>query len=193
MRRTSTIVFLAAAVGVGGCAVPPLEGQGAEEPGQVSRNSSSSFTRLDEVPALTRTAIENFPEELPKGVSWSAAPVMAGVGDDDVVLEAGAVDVALAEYWSCAWMAAYIGAADAGDDRRSGAALTHLDKYVSLPAIVAHHQDPEVFASSTIQPARTGDAAGLREVFTTCRSLRASADGTTTLTTMAPIPPAQAL
>jgi hypothetical protein len=192
MRRPWTIVFLAAIVVTGGCAVPLAGGQGAEETGQVSRSSPSTFARLDELPELTRTAIEEFPEVLPAGVSWSAAPVLAGAGDDDVVLEAGVVDVALAEYWSCTWMAAYIGAADAGDDQRSEAALSHLDRYASLPAIVAHHQNPEVFASSVVQEARTGDAAGLREVFTTCRSLSLSADGATTMTTMAPIAPAQA-
>ncbi|MBJ2119758.1 hypothetical protein I6N91_02040 [Arthrobacter sp. MSA 4-2] len=114
-------------------------------------------------------AIEEFPEELPDGFSWSTESVGAVSKDQDVVIEEGVEEVAVADYWLCAWMAEYIGAADSGDSVREDAAMAEIEKYTSLPIIETVHQNPEVFEASLVKTARRGDTANLREFFKSCR------------------------
>ena len=193
-------VVLSVAVITGGCAAPPAAHQPTggltqaaptSESTQAARSMLPGFVGTSEMSGLTRKAIDEFPESLPKGASWSNAPLHQWK-DDDAAIEDGVPEVAIAEYWSCAWMGDYIGAVDADDQPRADHAMSQLEKYPSLPAILAHHQDPEIFTSSVLQPAKKGDTRLLREFFTTCRSLTVAADGKPTLTKMIPTSPASA-
>jgi hypothetical protein len=114
-------------------------------------------------------AIEEFPEQLPDGFLWPTESVGAVSTDQDVVIEEGVEDVAVAGYWLCAWMAEYIGAVDSGDAVQKEAAMSEIEKYTSLPIIETVHQNPEVFEASVVNTARRGETANLREFFKSCR------------------------
>ncbi|GAA2172619.1 hypothetical protein GCM10009784_03750 [Arthrobacter parietis] len=122
-----------------------------------------------EMPEARRQAIKQFPEELPAGYAWPAenavAPVAAG---QDVVVEVGVAETSIAEFWLCAWTAEYIEASDTGDAAGASSALNEIEKYTSLPAIVAHHQNPEVFDSAVVDTAYEGDSTNLRNFFKSC-------------------------
>ncbi|WP_159620277.1 hypothetical protein [Arthrobacter zhaoguopingii] len=138
------------------------------------QGEASGLTRAGDLPRLIGQedmaaerlrAIEEFPEELPDGFSWSTEPVGAG---KDVVIEEGVEDVAVAEYWLCAWMAEYLGAVDSGDVVGEDAAMVEIGKYTSLPIIKAMHQNPEAFEASVVETARRGEPANLRAFFKSC-------------------------
>lgn len=174
MKTIRTAVILSVAVATGGCAAPPAVQQPAGEPTQVAQVSEPAraasgmppgFVDPSALPELTRTAIDDFPGSLPEGVSWSNAPIHLSSDDADAAIEDSVAEVAIAEYWLCTWMGDYIGAVDAGDQPRADHAMSHLDRYPSLPAIIAHHQNPEVFTRSVLQPATMGDSQPLRGFF----------------------------
>ncbi len=129
----------------------------------------SRFIGQEDMAANRLRAIEEFPEELPDGFSWSTESVGAVSTDQDVVIEEGVEDVAVADYWLCAWMAEYIRAVDSGDAGREEGALAQIEKYTSLPIIETAHQNPEVFEASVVETARRGETANLREFFKSCR------------------------
>ncbi|WAP52496.1 hypothetical protein OL239_04385 [Arthrobacter sp. ATA002] len=125
---------------------------------------------VDEIPAAVLAARERFPEELPDGVVWSDENFATDSLPRDAMIEEGVHDVAVSEYWLCAWMGEFINAEDTGDRQRTADAVTELEKYPTLPAIIAHHQSPEVVVASVIQPAKLGDSSTLREFSQTCTS-----------------------
>ncbi len=84
------------------------------------------------------------------------------------MIEEEVEEVAVADYWLCAWMAEYIGAVDSGDLVREDAAMAEIEKYTSLQIIKAVHQNPEVFEASVVETARRGETANPREFLKSC-------------------------
>ena len=164
-RGISAVVILAAVAAAAGCAAPP-----ASPAQQPQGEPTPSFFGPHNVPEQIRAARERFPERLPDGIYWATDPYAPDPTDEDAVYEDGVFDVAASEYWLCAWMDDYVSAVDGGDSQRADSAMTELEKYVSLPAIAAHHQNPDDFVTSVLEPARLGDATMLREFFATCTS-----------------------
>ncbi len=178
-----------AVVVASGCAAPSFVQPRAGDAVQTGASVVPGFVGPTGMPELTRAAIDGFPEPLPEGVSWSAAPIHLWRDDPQAAIEDSVPEVGVAEYWLCTWMRDYLGAVDAGDQPRADLAMSQLGKYPSLPAIIADNPNPKAFSASVLQPARMGDTRMLREFFTTCRSLSVAADGTPTLTKMAPTSP----
>ncbi|WP_294567278.1 hypothetical protein [uncultured Arthrobacter sp.] len=127
------------------------------------------FIAQEDMAANRLRAVEEFPEELPDGFSWPTESVGTVSQDEDVVIEEGVEEGAVADYWLCAWMAEYLGAIDSGDSVREDVAMAEIEKYTSLPIIKAVHQNPEVFEASVVETARRGETANLREFFKSCR------------------------
>ncbi|MBM7780554.1 hypothetical protein [Arthrobacter tumbae] len=156
-----TFLFLA------GCAAPSASE--VETVVGASTADANEMIGAAEMPEARRQAIEQFPEELPAGYVWPAgnavAPAAAG---QDVVAEVGVADTSIAEFWLCAWTAEYIEASDTGDTADAHSALSEIEKYTSLPAVVAHHQNPEVFDSAVVDTAYEGDSTNLRNFFKSC-------------------------
>lgn len=187
--RVSAVLLLTAAVAAAAGCAAPAEQQGQAEPGTGATDfafiegsepagdlagsipeNTSSFVGVEEVPAEVQAARERFPEELPDGISWSGEAFQTDSLPRDAAIEDGVFDVAVSEYWLCAWMGEYIRAEDAGDRQRTANAVTELEKYPTLPAIAAHHQSPEAVVASVIEPAKHGDSSTLREFSKTCTS-----------------------
>lgn len=139
-------------------------------PAPVPPENTPTFFGVAEIPAEVLAARDRFPEALPDGVVWSDEDFRTDSLPRDAVIEEGVYDVAVAEYWMCAWMGEFIDAEDTGDRQRQEITLSELEKYPTLPAIIAHHQSPEAVVASVIQPAKQGDSVKLREFFESCTS-----------------------
>lgn len=159
-------IILLTAITASGCSDSSAEGAVGKQVGN-SNAEDSEFISGAEVPADLERAIERFPGELPEGVTWSMEPLLPP-GSEDAVVEEGFSDVAVTEYWLCAWMDQYIQAEDASNDQLKNAAMAEIETYTSMPAIVAHHTNPDDFTSSVIGPAKLGDSTILRAFFNNC-------------------------
>ena len=118
-------------------------------------------------------AIAEFPEPLPAGSDWHFHTIDYFDPEENPSLEVpvimdGVQDVTVAENWLCAWMDTYLQAVDSNDAQRQADSLAYLSKYTQLPAVQAHHGNPEDFVASVIAPAEAGDSAKMREFFNSC-------------------------
>ncbi len=118
-------------------------------------------------------AIAEFPEPLPAGTDWHFHTIDYFDPEENPSLEVpvimdGVQDVTVAENWLCAWMDTYLQAVDSNDAQGQADSMAYLSKYTRLPAVQAHHGNPEDFVASVIAPARAGDSAKMREFFNSC-------------------------
>jgi hypothetical protein len=119
-----------------------------------------------EFPAAWENDTMNFPENLPAGTTWPE------LGDDALgrgeFAEEGLTAMMASEYWLCAWEKEYLDAANKFDTPKQSAALDELRKYVTLPAIVAHFPDRDVWEQSVLTPAEAGNTSGVQTDFAQC-------------------------
>lgn len=118
-------------------------------------------------------ATQEFPEPLPPGVEWKFESVDYSNPEENPSLELpvikdGVQDVTVAETWLCIWIGSYLQAVDANDVNGQENAMEYLSRYVQLPAIQAHHANPQDFEAHVITPAKAGNPTTMREFHAGC-------------------------
>ena len=140
---------------------------------QTDATSATQSIRPDCFDQALVEAIAEFPEPLPAGADWHFHTIDYFDPEENPSLEVpvimdGVQDVTVAENWLCAWIGSYLQAVDSDDAPGQADSMAHLAKYSQLPAIQAHHGNPEDFVASVIAPAQAGDPAKMREFFNSC-------------------------